>query len=324
MPSQKSYKIDFAIGGQALIEGVMMRSPNFISIALRKPNKRIKYKNYPFRSLIKKIKWLDVVIIRGMINLVEMMVWGIKALNYSAAVYAEDQTAKLKEKPTPKKQNKSLRIIVGIIYGLFTLAFSLVLALFLFKFLPLWITTFFSQKIQIVSQKQIIFNLIDGVIKMSFFILYVFLISLIPDITRVFEYHGAEHKAVFTYEKGLPLTVKNAKPQSRFHPRCGTSFILVVVLISILIYTIVPQSDVFIVKFFQRLALLPLIAGISYEFLKWTARHQENKIVKFLVTPGLMFQKLTTREPDEQQLKIGLSALEKALKLEKNIGNKNR
>lgn len=319
MPNQKP-KIDFAIGGQALIEGVMMRSPNFISIALRRPNKRIKYKNYPFRSLIKKIKWLDVPIVRGMINLVEMMVWGIKTLNYSAAVYVEDETAKLNDKKAkPKKQNKSLQIILGIIYGLLTLAFSLALALFLFKFLPLWITTFFSTKIQIVSDQQIIFNLIDGVIKMSFFILYVFLISLIPDITRVFEYHGAEHKAVFTYEKGLPLTIKNAKPQSRFHPRCGTSFILVVVLLSIMIYTVVPQSDVFIVKFFQRLALLPLIAGISYELLKWTARHRDKKIMQLLVAPGLMFQKLTTREPDEQQLGIGLKALEKALELEKKI-----
>jgi uncharacterized protein YqhQ len=307
--SGKGEKIDFAVGGQAVIEGVMMRSPNHITVAVRKESGRIKVKEEFYQSICMRVKALGIPFLRGIINLFEMMVIGTKMLNFSANELIDE------EDKTEKEMTAKEKIIMGASF-VFSIIFALALGLFLFKFLPLWITTYLSSKFEYINNHYIIFNLIDGILKTSFFIIYIGLLGLLPDLKRVFEYHGAEHKSIYTYENNLELTPDNAAKQSRFHPRCGTSFILIVFLISILVYTFVPRQEPFMLNFFVRLLFLPVIAGISYEFLKWSAKNKENVFVNALITPGLWFQRLTTREPDKEQLEVALMALEQALSLE--------
>jgi len=308
--------IDFAVGGQAVIEGVMMRSPNNITIAVRKPGGKIKVKKRPYRTLTQRYRWLNIPILRGVINLFEMMVIGTQAINFSANESIEEDSqeqGESEEKKEPMKLSKPLEIIIFIL----SLVLALALSLFLFKFIPLGLTTLLQGKVAYVEQNYIIFNLIDGIIKTMIFLSYIFLLSLIPSFRRVFEYHGAEHKSIFTYEKKLPLKPEHAKKQTRFHPRCGTSFILIVFVTSIIVYTFVPKQEAFLTNLSIRLAFLPLIAGISYEYLKLSAKFSKNKFVKALIAPGLWFQRLTTKEPNDPQLEIGLESLKTALEMEK-------
>jgi len=317
MNSNNEPKFDFAVGGQAVIEGVMMRSNGFVTVAVRKEDGTIRVKDDPFKSISKKIKFLGLPFIRGVVGLGEMMMVGMKALNYSANQMIEEPGQEDVEKTRGQK------VIEGITFA-FSFIFAISLSLFLFKFLPLWITEWVSG-IYPSFRNSILYNVLDGMLKTSFFILYIFLLGFMPSIKRVFQYHGAEHKSIFTYEKGLKLTVENAKKQSRFHPRCGTSFIFIVFMISILIYVFLPRNPDFTLNFINRLLLLPIIAGISYEFLKWSARNQDNPLMKMLIAPGLAFQRLTTREPSDEQLEVGLNALQKALDLEVGVsssGNK--
>ncbi|MBN1494783.1 DUF1385 domain-containing protein [Candidatus Peregrinibacteria bacterium] len=308
MTENKNFKFDFAVGGQAVIEGVMMRSPAFVTVSVRNEKGEIKSKEDPYLSLTKRLKLLGLPFVRGVVGLFEMMFVGIKALNFSAGVFANKEDV--------ENRTKKQKIIEAVMLAT-SFIIAIGLSIFLFKFLPLWITDFLSG-IYNPIKNSFLYNLIDGVLKTSFFILYIALLNLMPSIKRVFEYHGAEHKSIFTYEKGLPLTVENAKKQSRFHPRCGTSFILIVFMISILIYTMLPRDPDFMTSFLQRLALLPVIAAVSYEFLKFSAKNIENRWMKFAVWPGLKFQLLTTREPDDKQLEVGLHALSRALELEGN------
>jgi uncharacterized protein YqhQ len=314
MNNKQPLKIDFAIGGQAVIEGVMMRSPNFITVAVRKNSGSIKLKDESYRPLGMRIKLLGIPVVRGVINLVEMMVIGMRMLNFSANQMLDqeedDHVATLGEK-----------ILTGVSFAI-SIVFALGLSLFLFKFLPLWITDYLSKQFSILNENYLLFNMVDGIIKTVFFIVYIALLGLMPSLQRVFQYHGAEHKSIYTYENGLDLKVENAKKQSRFHPRCGTSFILVVFLISIFVYTFVPRQPDFVSNFLYRIMFLPLIAGISYEFLKWSAKRKDNFFIKLLVAPGLLFQRLTTREPDDKQLAVALRALEKALELEQQSQQK--
>lgn len=315
MNIQNDKKIDFAVGGQAVIEGVMMRSHDFITVAVRKESGKIKLKDDPFRSLTKRVKLLGLPFIRGVVGLGEMMIVGMRALNYSATEMVEE--------PDKKEPTRVQKILEKVLFA-FSFVIAIALSLFLFKFLPLWITEWFSSIFE-HFRNSFLYNLTDGVLKTSIFILYIALLSVAPSIKRVFEYHGAEHKSIYTYEKGLTLTVENAKKQSRFHPRCGTSFIFIVFMISILVYTLLPRDPDFMMNFSKRLLLLPVIAGISYEFLKWSAKHQINKWVKWAIAPGLQFQRLTTKEPDDKQLEVAIHALEKALELEdkKSSSEKN-
>lgn len=308
-------KIDFAVGGQAVIEGVMMRSPNHITIAVRKPDGEMTVRKKHYRTLTQRFKWLNVPILRGVINLFEMMVIGTDAINFSANEQMDEEPSKNKSPKAPSKITKFFE------YFMFTLSFILAMALSigLFKFIPLWITTFFERQFAYIQEHYIVFNLIDGAIKMSIFLGYIFILSLIPSFRRVFEYHGAEHKSIFTYENKEPLEVAHAKKQTRFHPRCGTSFILIVFVISIIFYTFIPKQDNFWINLAVRLAVLPLIAGISYEYLKVSAKHANKAFVKVLITPGLWFQRLTTKEPDEKQLAVGLKSLKEALVLEQSV-----
>lgn len=245
------------------------------------------------------------------------MIVGSKAINISANEMIDDEMTP-KEKAEMRKKNKKwqMRLIEYLMF-VFSLVLAIALSIFLFKFLPLWATTLLETKFSYLTEHYFLFNLIDGVLKMFMFLSYIFVLSLIPSFRRIFEYHGAEHKAIFTYENHLELTPKNAKKQTRFHPRCGTSFILIVFVISILVYTVLPRQADFWSNLTVRIGFLPLIAGISYEYLKLSAKHTGNFFVKGLVTPGLWFQKLTTKEPSIPQLEVSLKSLEQALAMEK-------
>ncbi len=303
-------KIDFAVGGQAVIEGVMMRSPNYTVVSVRRENGDIVENQEFYQQITHRVKALNLPIVRGIINLFEMLYIGTKALTFSSKQAMEDLDDTPQKKPKEKsKQLENLTLTLSIIV-------SLGLSIFLFKFIPLWFTEFLSTRNAIIDNNYILFNLIDGITKTSLFILYIWLLSFLPDLRRVFQYHGAEHKSIMTYEAGDKLTVANAKKQSRFHPRCGTSFILIVFLFSILIYTFIPRHPDFLINFTIRLLSLPLIAGISYEFLKLTAKYSHLKSVSWLTAPGLWMQRLTTKEPDDQMLAVALNSLQLSLNLE--------
>lgn len=309
--------IDFAVGGQAVIEGVMMRSPNSVVIAVRKKDNSIKISAKKHKSIIQKYKFLNIPIVRGMVGLIEMMGIGMTAINFSAneAVEEEDEIKAKKESTVEEKKSLFTKIFEG---GMF--AFSIVLALsvsvFMFKFIPLWLTTLLDGQFPYIHNNYIVFNLIDGILKLSIFLGYIYILSLIPSFRRIFEYHGAEHKSIFTYEKHLELNTENAKPQSRFHPRCGTSFILIVFVLSILVYTFVPKQEIFWQNLGLRVAALPLIAGLAYEFLKFSAKYRESKWINPFVAPGLALQRITTKDPTDSQLEVGLKSLKEALEIE--------
>ena len=304
-----SAPIDFAVGGQAVIEGVMMRSPNFYTVSVRNPEGKIEMKQEKFVSLVSRWKILKLPLIRGMVHLVESMMIGFRSLNYSNAVFLNEG------KEVKKERGLLLRMIfgfLGILYVLGTLAFTI----FLLKVLPLWVAEKASELWPRVAENYFLFNAIDGLTKIVIFLSYILLISLAKDIWRVFQYHGAEHKSIWTYENGLALTVENARKQTRFHPRCGTSFIFIVILMSVFVYTLVPPADSFTLKLLERIAVIPLIAGISYELLKLSARHQKNFLMRLFTLPGLFIQRLTTKDPDDAQLEVALYSLKKSLTAE--------
>lgn len=302
-------KIDFAIGGQAVLEGVMMRSPNYYTVSVRHEDGSIKMMQKQFSSRTKK-GLFGLPIIRGAVQLVESMIIGFKALDYSSEIYTGE------EKVEQKGWKKYLYGFFSILY----VAVTLSLTLFMLKFVPLFVAQKVSEILPLIKNNYILFNAIDGLSKIAIFLGYILLISILKDIKRVFQYHGAEHKSVWTYEKGLALTVENARKQTRFHPRCGTSFIFIVIIMSVLIYTFLPKSESFAINFFERIAALPLIAGVSYEFLKFSAKYEKNICIKLFVLPGLLIQRLTTKEPDDKQLEIALNSLKESLKVEN--GNK--
>jgi len=345
--AKKQESIDFAVGGQALIEGVMMRSPNYVVVSVRRPDGTIELKKDYYQNLSRRIKILSLPIVRGVSNFFEMMVIGTKALNFSAKISLADDgqehakiakeasgkhdslpvihqtNQKKSEKAATKKETTSgsksekFSNFENISLGV-SIIFALAMSIFMFKFLPLWFTDFLSHQFKVINQNYLLYNFIDGLTKTTFFIVYIWTLSKLPDIHRVFQYHGAEHKSIMTYEQGLPLTVENARTQTRFHPRCGTSFIIVVFLLSIFIYTFVPRSPDFFMNFGLRVLFLPLIAGVSYEFLKWTAKQSmDNKFINFLTKPGLLMQRITTQEPDDAMLEVALNSLTIALDAEK-------
>src|SRR3989344_1359936 len=259
------------VGGQAVIEGVMMRYKDNLATAISKKNKII------VRKEKIKFKGSKIPFLRGIINLIETLYIGIKTLNYSAEMQLEKKE---------KKPGSSMMV--------FSLVFAFVFALFLFKFVPLYLTRFIDKFLNMNS------------------ILYIFIISKMPDIKRVFQYHGAEHKAVNCYESGLKLTVKNIKKFSTVHKRCGTTFILLVLTVSIIVYMFIPKTLPFSMNLLLRILLLPLIASISYELLRLNARY-DNVFTRTLVTPGLLLQKMTTKEPNDKQIQVALKAINAVL-----------
>lgn len=298
--------IDFAVGGQALIEGVLMRSPNFNVVSVRTPSGDITEKTEFYQNLIHRIKVLNIPLLRGIINMFEMMLIGTKALNFSSLTALGE---------TEEKSQSGFWANFSVI---FSTIFGLGLAIALFKFVPLWLTSWLSSIFPSLNESYLLFNVVDAIIKTSLFVGYISLMSLIPDIRRVFMYHGAEHKSIMAYENGLDLTVENARSQTRFHPRCGTSFILIVFLISILVFTLIPKNPDFVANFLTRLLALPLVAGVSYELLKYSAKMKDNAFLRVIASPGLLMQKITTQEPDDKMLEVALNSLKLALQSEEN------
>jgi uncharacterized protein YqhQ len=302
------------VGGQAVIEGVMMRSPHTVSTAVRRPDGEIVVKNEKFISLTQRYKILGLPLIRGLISFVEMLVISIKTLNFSAEIAMEEA-----EKSKSQKEKRRSDFFRNT-YLVLTAIFAIVLGFGIFFFFPLW----FSQSLG-VKKEALAFNLIAGFVRVSLFIAYVWIISRIGEFKRVFQYHGAEHKSIYTYEAGKDLTLENAKNFSTRHPRCGTSFILIVVVFAILVYSLSDTIYYLLTGFpptlFKRLlihfCLLPLVAGVGYEILKLSAKTSHNKVTKLLIAPGLWIQRITTQEPSEDQMEVAIVALQNALGVEK-------
>lgn len=303
------------VGGQAVIEGVMMRAPGMVATAVRRSSGSIEIKREPYHSYSERYAFLRWPVIRGAVSLLEMMVIGIRTLNFSADVAMRDaadthdpdagETADLAG--SKKKQNLVLWL---------TVALAFVLAMALFFALPLVITSAFHG----IRQEPLIFNLIAGGIRVTILLTYLGLISRSKEIRRLFQYHGAEHKAVFTYERSLPLTVESASTQSRFHPRCGTSFLLIVLLAAVMFFAILDALMIALTgpvtvatRLCTHLPLVTLVGGISYEFIRFSAKHAQSGLGRALVAPGLWLQRITTQEPDTSQLEVALEALRSAL-----------
>ncbi len=293
-----------SIGGQAVIEGVMMRAPNKFVVAVRKPDGNIIIKKEDIKIDSKPL--FKKPLIRGLIALYDSIILGVKALNFSA-----DHGLAEEEKSKNKKMSK-LENFLGLFLGV-----GVAIALFLY--IPLFFTELLKNFIPLIDKSFLMFNFIDGLIRVIIFVGYIFVISRMKDIARVFAYHGAEHKSIYTFEAGLDLTVENARKMSRFHPRCGTSFLLIVMIVSILVFSLIPKDSHFAIKFGSRIVLLPVIAGLSYEILKLSGKFSNNFIVKILIAPGLWLQRLTTKEPDDKMLEVAITSINEALENKKQV-----
>lgn len=321
---------ELLVGGQALIEGVMMRSPGAWGVAVRRPDGTLALDRGKVQGLAKRWPALKLPVLRGVAVLFQSLALGIRALNFSAeqalagaapampeqahskapaeqALAATEQAEPAPAATPETNKGGSNLAIAG------SMAMGLALGAAVFLLLPLWLTQL-SERFVFGPLGGLGFNLVDGGLRALFFLGYLFAISRFRDIHRVFMYHGAEHKVVFNYEKRLPLTVENARAHSRLHPRCGTSFLLFVLLVSILVFALIPKSAPFLVKFGGRLLLVPVIAGVSYEVLRLTARKRAAPLFAAMVFPGLMLQKITTQEPTDDMLAVAIAALEEALR----------
>jgi uncharacterized protein YqhQ len=297
MPVAADRNVDMLIGGQAVIEGVMMRSLTGYSVAVRQPDGGVAIKKDKLVSITTKYPILKTPVLRGSIVLIQSLILGIRALNYSAAVSTEG------EEGGEEISNWAIAGSIGM---------ALLLAVGLFILAPLGLTNLIRHYLY-PSMNNFEYNLIDGVIRALFFFVYVYSISFMEDIRRVFQYHGAEHKTVYTFEANQELTVENARGKSTLHPRCGTSFLMFVMAISIIVFSLIPSTAHFSVKFSARVVLLPLIAGLAYEVIRFSARHLNSRLCRTLITPGLWLQRITTKEPDDKQLEIAIIALKEAL-----------
>ena len=285
-----------SVGGQAVIEGVMMRSPTFYATAVRTPQGRIVIKKIPFKGLTHRIKWLNIPILRGAINLVETLWIGIQSLSYSASQAVD-------EDEDPGKEKGRLATSLSIIGSI---AFALGAGFLLFFFIPLWLTELLP------VENSILFNLVDGVFRLTIFLAYILLISRWKEMRRVFQYHGAEHKTIYTFEDGKDLTVDNASGYTTLHPRCGTSFLLVVMLVSVIVFAFLGRPDNWDDRLL-RFAMIPLIGGIAYEFIKISAKERLARYFRFAIWPGLTLQRVTTQEPSDDMLEVAIAALDACL-----------
>jgi uncharacterized protein YqhQ len=285
------------IGGQAVIEGVMMKSPGNWTVAVRDQGGVIHLK----RERLKPVpRFLKLPMIRGVVALFQALTLGIKAIEFSAGkAYSEEE-----EKPL-SKFSIALTIVVSVFLGIG-----------LFILLPLYATKLLGLVFHGISKHSLFFNFTDGVIRVFIFLLYVVLIGIWKEMARIFMYHGAEHKVIHAYEAGKELTVENARRYSPLHPRCGTSFLMIVMVVSILVFSFIPQGWPFLYKFLSRIVLIPLIAGSSFELLRLSAKMKENAFMNLMIRPGLLLQRLTTREPDDAQIEVAISALREVLQLE--------
>ena len=307
-------KIDFAVGGQALMEGVMMRSPNYVSIACRKQNGEFVTHSYMYKNLVQRFKFLNIPVLRGFINMVEMLLIGTRAMNFSTDLFVDDEETdnKPKAKTEPKPKSK----LVELITILFSICISLSLAILIFKVIPLAVASFIESKSPAVSNNYVLFNTLDSITNIILFAAYLKLMHFSNMLRRVFGFHAAEHMAIAAYEKDLELNQQNISEQTRFHPRCGTSFLVFVFVVSIFVYTLIPKHPDFVTNLLLRVSTLPLLAGISYELLKLSAKFPKSIFSKVMSYPGLMFQRLTTVPPKPEMLDTAALALANALELE--------
>jgi uncharacterized protein YqhQ len=294
------------VGGQAVIEGVMMRAPHSYCVAVRKPNGEIVTEEMPVARMSEKYPLFKYPVMRGLGTLGQAMSLGIKALRFSS-------NAALSEEESSKAQPVEISSWMLTLNLVFSFAFFV----FLYKLVPLYLVTALG-KWYPALQGRIAFNAADGVIRMLIFVGFLLLISRWKDIRRVFEYHGAEHKVVFNYESGAPVNVENAQAFTTYHPRCGTSFLLVVMLVSMVIYTLIP-FDSFALKLLSRIVLLPVIAGVSYELIRFAAKRR-GSFLSTLTAPGLWLQRITTQPPSNAQATVAICALDRAMWLEAKQG----
>jgi len=307
-----------SVGGQAVIEGVMMRAPNALAIAVRKPNGEVAVKEDVWRSLSRRFKFLKWPLIRGSVVLVETLMNGLQALSFSATLALEEE--KSEGKREEKINSWTLSMIMAAAFGIGILFFVL---------LPHYLTIFLGHLFgRDLGVESFFFHLVDGLIKVFFFVGYIYLISLVKDIRRIFQYHGAEHKCIYAYEAGEDLTVSNAQKYSTLHPRCGTAFLLVVFIISIGLFSV---TFPFLPKFPSlgkgltnliyvgiKLPLLCPIAGLAYEIIKFSGKKPNHPVLRIVIAPGLWLQHMTTRPPLDDQVEVALRALKGALRLESN------
>lgn len=295
------------VGGQAVMEGVMMRAPHSYCVAVRKPSGEIVTEEMPVPRMSDRYKWLKYPVLRGLGTLGQAMSLGMRALKFSANAAMDDGSSA--GKPA---EVSSWMMTAQVV-------FSVVFFLALYKLLPLKLTEYLSHWAPAIKG-QILFNAVDGSIRLLIFLGFLFLVSRAKDIRRVFEYHGAEHKVVFNFESGTPVNVENAQKFVTWHPRCGTSFIIVIMLISMLVYMLIP-APTFTAKLLERIILLPVITGLSYEMIRFAAKRR-GSFLAALTIPGLWTQRITTKPPSDEQASVAIRALEGAMALESKQGGR--
>jgi uncharacterized protein YqhQ len=329
------------VGGQAVLEGVMMRSPHAWAIACRKPSGEVITMSEPLERPSEKHKWMAWPIVRGVMTLGYAMNLGYRALRFSANVAIEDlmqdetgseknhvataasavppkrSEAEPSQQPAAKSKTREKAATVSNWLAAGNLILSLAFFIFMYKWLPLVAATELK-KMDPALGGRIIFNLIDGGIRLALFLLFIWGVSLWKDIRRVYEYHGAEHKTVFAFEDGKPLNPAEVQKYSTYHPRCGTSFLMTVMLISIVFYMLVPYTT-FWARFASRIVLLPVIAGVSYEIIRFAAKHR-GSLFALMTAPGLWLQRITTQPPSDEMAQCAITALDQAMSLEKERG----
>ncbi len=282
-----------------MIEGVMMRGKKSLAVAVRKPNNEITVKKEQLNPIGERFSIFKRPVLRGIAVLLESLIWGIKALTFSANEALEPE-----QEETQQKQELS-KLALAL-----TMIFSLGMGIGLFVVLPALISGW-------ITEKGLLFNVIDGAFRFAFFLIYVLAISRIKEIARVFQYHGAEHKSIHAYEAGEELTPENAQKYSPLHARCGTAFLLMVMVISILFFALLGRPESILVRIGSRILLIPLIAGISYEITKFASKKQDFRFVRIIIKPGLLLQRLTTREPSIDQIQVAIRSLQEVLAMDK-------
>jgi len=309
IPLTALQSVDKNVGGQAVIEGVMMRSPEKVSTSLRLSDGRILTKTDPFVSITKKRKIFAKPIIRGVVSFVEMLILGIRTLNYSAEIASRDPDEGKTEHEKKPSGKPDLAIIL-------TVLISIVAGIAIFFFLPILLTQLLS-----IRREAVEFNLVAGAVRVFIFLAYVWSLSRFDSFRRIFQYHGAEHKSIFAFESDLPLEVESTHGFTTYHPRCGTSFILIVALLAILTYSVSDTAFAVIAghppglfeRFLTHILFLPLVAGLSFELLKLSGKTRSHPITRFLIAPGLWLQRITTKEPSDDQVEVALAALKDSI-----------
>ena len=284
-----------AFGGQAVMEGVMMRSKDHMVVCVRQPNNEIVTKTEELHSLSEKYRFLKLPFLRGILALFETLYAGIKGIYFSANAAFGDEDEEESLNP------KEIAVVVAV---------AICLSILLFSVTPFFLTSLLN------LGGGVLFNIAEGVVRLSFLLAYLAAVSLVGDFKRIFQYHGAEHTAINAYEAGVELNVENARRYSRFHSRCGTSFLLIVTLISILFFSLMPSAD-YLVRLSYRVVLIPVISAVSYELLKLSDRYRDSRIMKVLVAPGLALQRLTTRQPDDDMIEVAIKAVKEVERLQK-------